>query len=226
MAWLVGLATIAIIYFFEPEFYNRLDGQQNVSIGATVEGIDSLSTSPEEVIVPVAPRGKLHKDYLLVHQRAANRAGVVMIKDETQLEKLVAQNKLEIVEAGVGYTLEDMTHSFTYLTPKAKRALQKIALSFYTYSGDSSTITITSLTRTEETQQKLTRYNRNATREESTHTRGVSFDISYIRYNGQKDWNNELTEVLEGILAAMQADGDIYVIKERKQSCFHITARK
>ena len=180
----------------------------------------------EEEIVPVAPRGKLHKDYLLVHQRAANRAGVVVIKDETELQNLVAEDKLELVEAGVGYTLEDMTHSYTYLTPKAKRALQKIALSFYTHSGDSSTITVTSLTRTEETQHKLRKRNRNATKDESTHTRGVSFDISYIRYNGQKDWNYELTQVLEGILAAMQEDDEIFVIKERRQSCFHITARK
>ncbi len=226
MVSLAGFSFIVITYFFEPEIYKRLDGKQGANAGSITEGVDSLGIETEEEMLPVAPRGKLHKDYLLVHQMAANRSGVVVIKNEKELDSLVAQNKLELVEAGVGYTLEDMTHSYTYLTPDAKRTLEKIALSFYTYSGDSSTITITSLTRTEETQKKLSKYNRNATKKESTHTRGVSFDISYIRYNGQKDWNYELTQILEGILAAMQADDEIYVIKERKQNCFHITVKK
>jgi len=180
----------------------------------------------EEPIVAIKPAGVLQKDVLATHQFAAKRYGVAVIKNESELEDLISRNKLLVIEDGVGYTLEDMTHSYPYLTPNAKRALERIGLSFYEYSNNNSTITVTSLTRTEDTQKKLRRSNRNATREESTHTRGVSFDISYIRYNGIKDWNEKHTKVLEGILAAMQANHEIYVIKERKQSCFHITIRE
>jgi len=179
----------------------------------------------EEPILPIKPAGILEKNILVSHQFAARRYGVAVIKNESELEELISRNKLLVVEDGTGYTLEDMTHSYPYLTPNAKRALQRIGLSFYEYSTDNSTVTVTSCTRTEDTQKKLRRSNRNATQEESTHTRGVSFDISYIRYNGVKDWNDKYTKVLEGILAAMQANHEIYVIKERKQSCFHITVR-
>lgn len=184
----------------------------------------NLKAVPEPII-PMKPEGVLEKNVLISHQFAAKRYGVAALNNESQLEDLIAHNKLLVVEDGVGYTLEDMTHSYPYLTPNAKRALERIGLSFYEYSNNNSTITVTSLTRTEDTQKNLRKSNRNATKSESTHTRGVSFDISYIRYNGVKAWNDKHTKVLEGILAAMQADGEIYVIKERKQSCFHITVR-
>jgi hypothetical protein len=71
----------------------------------------------------------------------------------------------------------------------------------------------------------LRRRNTNAAKDESSHCYGVSFDISYIRYNGKREWDYERTQKLEAILAKMQEDGEIYVLKERKQSCFHISVR-
>ena len=40
-----------------------------------------------------------------------------------------------------------------------------------------------------------------------------------------REWNYERTKALEGVLATMQKNGEIYVLKERNQSCFHITIR-
>jgi len=211
---------------FKPALLTKLEAKIERVLNPVVHSKTVKQPIIEEKIIPVEPKGNLQKDILIKHQIAAKRNGVLVIETEEELEQLIARNKLLVIEDGIGYTLEDMTHSYTYLTPMAKRTLEKIALSFYEYSGDASTMTVTSLTRTEDTQKKLRRSNRNATYSESTHTRGVSFDISYIRYNGKKDWNDKLTKVLEGVLAAMQKEGEIYVIKERKQSCYHVTARK
>ncbi len=225
------LGLLAVIFFYglyivEPRTFYKL---KNAVVSLLNGEVEKKENEPEviyeEALVAVEPNGTLYKDILIKHQIAAKKHGVEVIENEPQLENFIATNKLLVIEDGIGYTLDDMTHSYPYAVASAKKILEKIGLSFYTFSGDSSSIVVTSLTRTEATQNNLRRSNRNATRKESTHTRGVSFDISYIRYNGVKDWNYSYTKTLEGILAAMQAAGEIYVIKERHQNCFHITVR-
>jgi hypothetical protein len=74
-------------------------------------------------------------------------------------------------------------------------------------------------------QKKLYRRNRNATAGNSSHSYGVSFDISYIRFNGKKAFNYKAQKQLEAVLNYFQEINKIYVIKERKQNCYHITVR-
>ena len=71
--------------------------------------------------------------------------------------------------------------------------------------------------------------NKNAT-EESTHSFGTTFDISYGKfvidslaepYRTFEDLKNLLGEILYD----MRAQGRCYVKFEYRQSCFHITAR-
>ena len=142
------------------------------------------------------------------------------------LLEFIENEQLISVVSDCGYIVADMTHSYPYLTKDAILALRKIGASFYEASGDFSAFTVSSLTRTEMTQKKLRKRNSNASKRESSHTFGVSFDISYIRYNGVREWNYERTKALEGVLATMQKNGEIYVLKERNQSCFHITVRE
>ena len=76
---------------------------------------------------------------------------------------------------------------------------------------------------------KLRRRNINATAN-SAHRYGTTFDISYIRFfsdtvtveRTQEDLKNLLGEILKSV----RDENKCYVKFERKQGCFHITARK
>lgn len=189
---------------------------------ASVAAAPSIYDLPISV---VASKGKPHKDWNQKHIDEAKKVGVGSLKDTAALHKLIKDEQLISVVSDRGYIVADMTHSYPYLTEDAILTLRKIGASFYEASGDSSAFTVSSLTRTESTQKKLRKRNANASKRESSHTFGVSFDISYIRYNGVREWNYERTKALEGVLATMQKNGEIYVLKERNQSCFHVTVR-
>lgn len=219
------LLGIFIIFVVQPHSLRSLKQASRNFFGFEKENaaiVDSIVPLPE----PVFSDEALKKDLIIKHRLAARAIGTRRLDNKAQLDSNIAHNRLVPIKNSKGYLVGDMTHSYPFLTPRAKRILDQIGVSFYVHSGDSSSFTVTSLTRTEETQKKLRRRNNNATREESTHCRGVSFDISYIRYNGVREWHYERTKILEGVLAALQQSGDIYVLKERNQSCFHVTVRK
>ena len=176
-------------------------------------------------ITLVEASGKLSKDRIAKHLSAAEVSGVGVLKDLPAISSKTKSEFLIKVVPDKGYVIGNMTHSYPYLTPEALLTLRTIGASFYKASGDHSSFTVSSLTRTESTQKNLRKRNGNAAKGVSTHCYGVSFDISYIRYNGVREWNYERTKALEGVLAAMQKSGKIYVLKERNQSCFHITVR-
>lgn len=190
------------------------------------------------VVIPINPsvydtpvnivtgKGKPSKDFIAKHLESAHNLGVGSLIDTSSINRKAVAGELVEVRADKGYVLASMTHSYPYLTEEALLALRTIGASFYEATDDNSHFTVTSLTRTEHTQSKLRRRNSNAAKEESSHCYGVSFDISYIRYNGVREWDYERTQILESILATLQARGDIYVLKERKQSCFHISVRE
>lgn len=188
----------------------------------SLEAKSAVYQLPIEII---SGKGKPKKDFIEKHLRAAKKYGTGSIKNDVSLKQKVAQGDLVEVLADEGYVLNDMTHSYPYLTKEALAILRTIGSSFYAASGTKSYFTVTSLTRTVETQNALRKRNSNAARDESSHCYGVSFDISYIRYDGKRAWNKKLTTALEGILATLQKQGKIYVVRENKQSCFHITVR-
>lgn len=170
-------------------------------------------------------KGRLKKDSYEDHLIAAEKAGVGTIQDESQLFNLVCGSFLIEASAGKGYKVDQLTHSFPYITLESKKVLEELGAAFQALAGEGNFFTITSATRTEEQQKNLKRRNRNATDGNSSHSFGVSFDISYIRFNGIREWNQQAQKDLETVLNHFQQTGKIYVIKERKQSCYHVTVR-
>lgn len=130
-----------------------------------------------------------------------------------------------LINRGKGFQVEKLTHSHPFVTPRSKVVLEELGEAFQELSKDESFFTITSVTRTPEQQQKLRKRNRNATAGISSHSYGVSFDISYIRFDGKKGGNRSAQKDLESVLNEFQAANKIFFIKERKQSCYHITVR-
>lgn len=88
-----------------------------------------------------------------------------------------------------------------------------------------STLTYTSLTRTLEDQCRLRKVNRNASSGLSSHNYGNAFDVSYVRFNDRLERNERLEKILEKVLKEFENAGKIYFIKEKMQSCYHVTVR-
>lgn len=131
------------------------------------------------------------------------------------------------------YKTDKLTHSISYLVPKASELVVDICKNFRD-SLISKNIPLykpilTSLTRTDEDVKKLTKRNSNASHN-SAHCYGTTFDISWKRFDKidptSKDVSTDkLKYVLAEVLFDLKQENRCYVKHERKQACFHITVR-
>ena len=175
-------------------------------------------------VIPPIPEKLITKEYDK-HLYAAEYNGIGIIESEDHFYDLVREEKLVPIDKGKGYEVMKLTHSHPFVTPYSKTILEELGLAFQIITDDKSFFTLTSVTRTPEQQQSLRKRNRNATSGVSSHSYGVSFDISYIRFNGKKRFSRNTQKKLETILNEFQDAGKIFFIKERKQSCYHVTVR-
>ncbi|MBN3519981.1 hypothetical protein JYB62_08190 [Algoriphagus lutimaris] len=178
---------------------------------------------PELRVVPPIPK-EVTKEYDK-HLFAAEHNGFGLIEDENHFKKLIEEEKLVLIDEGTGYEVMKLTHSHPYITPYSKAVLEEIGVAFQTIMESDSYFTLTSVTRTPEQQKSLRRRNSNATNGNSSHSYGASFDISYIRFNGKKNWSRKSQKKLEKVLEEFQKAGKIFYLKERKQRCYHVTVR-
>lgn len=143
-----------------------------------------------------------------------------------------ARKPLVKIESNRDYYVDELRHSMPYLVPEAARLLQDIGRGFNdslaSRGGGAYRIKVTSVLRTPVTVKKLRRRNVNAVAT-SAHLYGTTFDISYAKFicdsdtlpRTQEDLKNLLAEVLHNL----RKQNRCYVKYERKQACFHITAR-
>lgn len=178
-----------------------------------------LPTPDLKIDPPVREITKEYDNHLV----AGENNGFGLIESEDHFGQLIQENKLVLVSHGKGYLVDKLTHSYPYITPRSKAILEELGKTFQTLGKDEGFFTITSMTRTPEQQNNLRKRNRNAIAGLSSHSYGVSFDISYIRFNGKKGPNRSAQKVLESVLKDFQEDKKLFFIKERKQSCYHIT---
>lgn len=226
---LFSLGTLAMVSY-QPDLTKRLK-----------ETYGTLMEDPEpkdSMALPVPPReepltdiklpdfsGRLTKDSYDDHLNAAELKGIGLILDEKQLFNLVKNSVLVEASEGIGYKVDSLTHSYPYITLHSKKVLEELGRTFQAMSDEERYFTVTSTTRTMEQQNRLKRRNRNATKGESSHSYGVSFDISYIRFNGEKNYDRKAQKDLEAVLKHFQKENKIFVIKERRQACYHVTVR-
>lgn len=142
-------------------------------------------------------------------------------------------SKLVKIEACDAYDIAVLTHSIPYLVPKAAKLVEDIGLAFQDslynrgYSREHR-ITVTSVTRTEETVKSLQRTNPNAT-DNSCHCYGTTIDISYRTFstplfeNAASD--DKMYQVLMQAVYDLWKAGRCYVKYEKNQACLHITVR-
>lgn len=130
------------------------------------------------------------------------------------------------------FYVDNLTHSMPYLVPEAADLLHDIGKAFndslQARGGGAYRLKVTSVLRTPTTVKSLRRRNVNAVKE-STHLYGTTFDISHAQFICDNDsmprTQEDLKNLLAEVLFDMKQKGRCYVKYERKQACFHITAR-
>lgn len=174
--------------------------------------------------------GRMFNDSNYLHIASAERIGITPLAGPRSAWEAGAS--LERLQSCREYYLDNLTHSLPYLVPRAHRLLTDIGAAFrdslQARGGGDYRIKVTSVLRTPRLVKRLRRRNRNAV-DTSAHLFGTTFDISYSKFicdstkvpRTQEDMKNLLGEVV----AAMRDQGRCYVKYERKQACFHITAR-
>ncbi|WP_172280218.1 DUF5715 family protein [Chryseobacterium sp. LAM-KRS1] len=186
-------------------------GQSSKKIGICYDLAEVLKVEPTPLYKP--------------HLDASRSFGVKLLTNSKTVQKYINSGKFhKIKKSGKGYRVQKLDYSRPYMVSKAKTTLEKMGARF-SKETKGHTFTVSSMTRTLEDQCRLRRVNSNASLGISSHNYGNSFDISYIRFNDVLKYNPKMEIALEKVLKFYANAGRIYYIKERQQSCYHITVR-
>ena len=159
------------------------------------------------------------------HLDASRSFKIKLLEDEAAFQKYINKGKLhKVKKKAKGYQMQKLDYSRPYLVSKARIVLEKIGVKFSSETKG-STFTVSSVTRTLEDQCRLRQVNSNASLGISSHNYGNSFDISYVRFDNKLKNNLKLEATLEKVLKFYADLGRIYYIKEKQQSCFHVTVK-
>lgn len=255
MAIVLVLFILHLIFPEWSQPLNRLVAQASQptptdSVDAAARRADSILLSARRLPQDLSqrPTGKKHRILSVSSfERTFNDLNDVQLATASKLGMPPVQNRSEaahmadgrLVYAGSSpfYLLKRLDNSIPYLVPRAHRLLNGIARSFIdslmVKGIPPSLLYVTSLTRTRDDVARLQNHNFNATTN-SCHCYGTTFDISYSKYAPLQDpdlppvrpvRDDTLKWVLSEVLRDMKAQGLCYVKYEKKQGCYHITAR-
>ena len=168
-----------------------------------------------------------------VHLEAARKIGIDPVASREEAEH--ASKKMVEVRTNEYYEVEELTHSIPYLVPEAADLLEDIGRNFQdslrNLNASLYKIKVTSVTRTVADVKSLRKRNTNSSLN-SAHQYGTTFDVSWARYTkvDEEDTLNidrdRLKMVLAMVLRDLRRADRCYVKHERRQGCFHITARE
>jgi len=159
------------------------------------------------------------------HLLAAQNFGIDILENTKSVDKYIAKGKfVKVKKKSRGYRLQALEYSRPYLVKKARTTLENMASKFATETK--SFFVVSSVTRTLEDQCRLRKVNSNASLGISSHNYGAAFDISYVRFDHVLKVNSKLEKQLEKVLEEYKNLGRIFYIKEKQQSCYHVTVRR
>jgi len=172
-----------------------------------------------KTVLKVEPT-ELYKPHLL----ASQNFGVNLLENTKTVDKYIAKGKfVKVKKKSRGYRLQALEYSRPYLVKKARTTLERMANQFATNTR--SFFVVSSVTRTLEDQCRLRKVNSNASLGISSHNYGAAFDISYVRFDHKLKVNPKLEKELGKLLEEYKNLGRIFYIKEKQQSCYHVTVR-
>lgn len=191
-----------------------VDKNENVPLGSLLP----CSCCKKTIRIPRNPYTR--------HQKAARSLpNSFFIKNDSDIRYGLGVNKLIEVEDGRGYRIDRLKHSKAMLLPEVYELLIEMGNAYADAlegtDSEGTVFRVTSLTRTDAQQRKLARRNRNATRGESTHSYGASFDIAFMDRPNEKANCSRPTREIQKLLLKYQKEGRILIIPEG--GCMHIT---
>lgn len=191
--------------------------------------------SERKELKPITYIGSYNRDFNDLndlHIDAAQRIGIDPVSSREEAKKI--SRKLVEIETCDEYELDKLTHSIPFLVPEAAKLIEEIGNNFNEQLKELNApeykIIVTSVTRTEKDVKKLKKRNGNASNN-SAHLYGTTFDVSWVRFKkiDESDTLNipqdKLKMVLAGVLKDLRKQDRCYIKHERRQGCFHITAR-
>lgn len=146
-------------------------------------------------------------------------------------DSLLECGALVYVPDTIGYRKKSAKYSYPYLTPEAYNVLNELSDRFQqklkARRQPAYSLYLTSCLRTEESQIRLRKGNKNATKDTTSHLYGASFDISYWEFvrnsTGRASSYKHIQNILAKTISEMREEKKFLVIKENGQFCFHIT---
>lgn len=173
---------------------------------------------------------KYFSDLNDTHLSAARKIGIKPLSTREGVKD--ASRQLVELNDSDAYIVDNLTHSVPYLVPEAAALLKRIGENFQ----DSLVmkhiaphkVIVSSVLRTYSDVKKLGRNNINSSKN-SAHCYGTTIDITYKRffseYGEVLDKDGRLKNVLAEVLRDLKLQECCYIKHEKKQACFHITAR-
>ena len=170
------------------------------------------------------------QDGLSSYIKSASKNGISKCSDKNEV-----LNNSELIKIANSdfFKIDNLTHSYPYLTEDGKNLLNSIGEGFKSKIANSdlkhSKFIVTSLTRTTESIKRLREENASAVIN-SPHQYGECFDITYKRflnYNVKlKPCHIEyLKETLAGVIYELKKNKVCWAITEYQQHCFHVVSR-
>lgn len=195
----------------------------------------SSCTGKRGELKPIRYIGSYNRDFNDLNDKHLASAKKIGIKPVSSREEAKhATRKMKEISTNDYYEVEELTHSIPFLVPEADKLLEDIGRNFqdslYNLNAPLYKIKVTSVTRTVEDVSKLRKRNLNSSAN-SAHQYGTTFDVSWVRYTKIKEKDpldidkDDLKMVLASVLRDLQRADRCYIKHERKQGCFHITAR-
>lgn len=168
-----------------------------------------------------------------LHLSAARRIGIKPMQSRQDTLKHM-DKMVKLPQELDMYKMDELKYSVPFLVEDASRLLFKIGLNFKDSLRQKKLpeykIVVTSVTRTLDDVALLTKRNSNAS-DNSVHCYGTTFDISWRRFSKVAPESfddvgeDRLKLVLGEVLHDLREREQCYIVYERKQACFHITAR-
>lgn len=193
-------------------------------------------------------------------QIARARALGLRAGSEDGMARLAGAGRLvELPDSTPYWVVDELTQSAPYLTPDADAMVQEIGRRFQARLDSLGLprfrFEVTSVMRTEESQEHLRRINSNASRIVSAHQFGTTLDISHLRFaapadplptepRGRLDRSEvarlyaerldsvavhnapALRAVLGRVIREMKSEGKLLVMMEHRQAVYHMTVAR
>ncbi len=172
-------------------------------------------------------------DRIVDYSDKARSKGIEKCADAGDIRNRISARQLRKVSTGRYYRIENMTHSYPFLTSDSKKLLDEIGKRFREKTAKEgfpgSRFVITSMTRTSKNIAALGKANINASAD-SPHLYGNAFDISYARFLFRKfrvtdcdKWY--MKEALAEVIYELKQEKKCWATYERQQGCFHVVSR-